>query len=106
MLPRPAPLGECRSDETTNKPPDMLDRPDNKLPANNPHVGTYNHAGLTTFYPSYLYYAAHSPYLPLLRHSAPTAPIARIVHEMMRARYDNSDECCGEDWVVVESDKE
>ncbi len=103
MLPRSTPLDQRRSDESPLPTPD---RQPNTLPANNPHVGTYHHAGLATFYPSYLYYAAHSPYLPLLRHSAPTAPIARIVYELMHARCNGGDECCGEDWVVVEPNNE
>ena len=90
MLPRPSPL-EKKSEPANRRP--------EKLPVDNPHVGTFHHSGIPPFNPTYLYYAAHSPYLPLFRHSAPTAPIARLIYNMMRGEHA---ECRGEeDWVVV-----
>jgi len=89
----------------TSKPDDEekgeTHRHPERLPANNPHIGTFHHSGM--LYPTYMYYAAHSPYLPFLRHSEPTTPIAKLVYMMMCAQQDEQ-ECqrdCGEDWVVV-----
>ena len=70
-----------------------------RLPANNPHIGTFHHSGI--LYPTYMYYAAHSPYLPFLRHSEPTTPIAQLVYNMMCAQQGGYRQDCGEDWVVV-----
>jgi len=77
-------------------------RQSERLPANNPHIGTFHHSGI--LYPTYMYYASHNPYLPFLRHSEPTTPIAQLVYNMMCAHGEYRQDC-GEDWVVVPETK-
>lgn len=77
-----------------------------RLPAHNPYVGSVGH-GSTTFMPplqTYSYLALHSPHLPFMRHSAPTAPIAKLIHDIMIAEQCKREQCGEDDWVFVEKE--
>ena len=73
-----------------------------RLPAHNPYIGTFYHGLLIPPLFTYSHYAFHSPHVPFLRHAAPTAPISRIIHDMMMAEQTKREQCGEDDWVFVE----
>ena len=94
---------DTRQDESSN-PGETATTPLPRLPAHNPYIGTLYHGMLFPPLHTYSYYALHSPHVPFLRHAAPTAPICKIIHDMMAAEQTKREQCGEDDWVFVEKE--